>query len=89
MPVFTFARPPQSVRQNDEPTDCWLLVAYFVIDPDNNTAGDGGVEVLVDSGDNAQTIETKIRDAIVANALNSFNIVVDTANFFMNSLRRS
>ena len=72
-------------------SECIWMVSYQGrdTDPANEITVGNNAEVLVTSSDNATQIETKIRDAVIADILATTGISVSSTNVFQHSMRQA
>lgn len=88
MAIVAFIQDPfYAADLNSVPTDFNLRFQYSVFDSLTGVQFADSATCLVQVGDNATQIETKIRDAMLARAL-SQGWTVPISNVFMPSVRR-
>jgi hypothetical protein len=89
MTVFVSVQPIQSIADSDtSPNDLRLQVPWSYFDTVAKHGVSNSCNVIVNPADNAQAVETKIRDAVIADVLAVAQAVVSPADVFQAALRR-
>jgi len=90
MAIFTVMTGIHSIDINPDDLDTIKAnVTYDFMDTDNGYPYSGGFYVIFGSGDTANEMEIKIRDGIIASALNLTSINIDPTRLYTLQLRRN
>jgi hypothetical protein len=88
MAIMTVIRSVQNLNHNTDPSDCLVRCDWTVCDTVTNEILSGGVDVLINAGDNATQCETKFRDGVMQHVFEQTGKVCEINNIFQNSMRR-